>query len=201
MFRGDRFCCNSSSSSLSMMVLRSPIYIYADEPSEYIGMFYRTSNRILNNGINVIISFAWMGFSIPGSQYRTIRFFARLRWKFTWTARLHTTILEERKTLRRRNYVIMVGSPSKKIVANMKYLPISWELLVFNMVIPYPTWTIIISTLSILSENVDIELQVRNRHANEHTAQKRLRGDILLVEKRRWRSLLECISTVYLFRH
>ena len=35
------------------MVLRSPIH--ANEPSEYNGMLYRTSNRVLNNGIRVII--------------------------------------------------------------------------------------------------------------------------------------------------
>ena len=35
------------------MVLRSPIH--ANEPSEYNGMLYRTSNRVLNNGIKVII--------------------------------------------------------------------------------------------------------------------------------------------------
>ena len=33
--------------------LRSPIH--ANEPSEYNGMLYRTSNRVLNNGIKVII--------------------------------------------------------------------------------------------------------------------------------------------------
>ena len=59
----------------------------------------------------------------------------------------------------------------------MKYLRISWELLVTNMVITYPTWAIIIPTLSIRSENVDIEMQVRDRHANEHTALKQLGGD------------------------
>ena len=42
----------------------------------------------------------------------------------------------------------------------MKYLRISWELLVTNMVITYPTWKIIIPKLSIRSENVDIEMQV-----------------------------------------
>ena len=36
-----------------MVVLRSPIH--ANEPSEYNGMLYRTSNRVLNNGIKVII--------------------------------------------------------------------------------------------------------------------------------------------------
>ena len=36
-----------------VVVLRSPIH--ANEPSEYNGMLYRTSNRVLNNGIKVII--------------------------------------------------------------------------------------------------------------------------------------------------
>ena len=78
------------------------------------------------------------------------------------------TISHERTTLIRRRIDVMVGCPSKKIVANMKYLWISWELLVANMVITYPAWTIIIPKLSIRSENVDIEMQVRDRHADEH---------------------------------
>ena len=36
-----------------VVVLRSPIH--ANEPSEYNGMLYRTSNKVLNNGIKVII--------------------------------------------------------------------------------------------------------------------------------------------------
>ena len=36
-----------------VVVLRSPIH--ANEASEYNGMLYRTSNRVLNNGIKVII--------------------------------------------------------------------------------------------------------------------------------------------------
>ena len=36
-----------------VVVLRSPIH--ANEPSEYNGMLYRTCNRVLNNGIKVII--------------------------------------------------------------------------------------------------------------------------------------------------
>ena len=36
-----------------VVVLRSPIH--ANEPSEYNGTLYRTSNRVLNNGIKVII--------------------------------------------------------------------------------------------------------------------------------------------------
>ena len=38
---------------LVVVVLRSPIH--ANELSEYKGMLYRTSNRVLNNGIKVII--------------------------------------------------------------------------------------------------------------------------------------------------
>ena len=36
-----------------VVVLRSPIH--ANEPSEYNDMLYRTSNRVLNNGIKLII--------------------------------------------------------------------------------------------------------------------------------------------------
>ena len=36
-----------------VVVLRSPIH--SNELSEYNGMLYRTSNRVLNNGIKVII--------------------------------------------------------------------------------------------------------------------------------------------------
>ena len=42
-----------STQNLVVVVLRSPIH--ANEPSEYNGMLYRTSNRVLNNGIKVII--------------------------------------------------------------------------------------------------------------------------------------------------
>ena len=58
----------------------------------------------------------------------------------------------------------------------MKYFQIFWEVRVTNISITYPTWTIITPTLSIWSENVDIEMQIRDRHAiraNEHTALKR----------------------------
>ena len=89
----------------------------------------------------------------------------------------------ERTTLIRRRIDVMVGSPQQKIVANTKYLRISWELLVTNMVITYPAWTIIILKLSIWTANVDIKMQVRDRHADEHWALKRLGGD-LPVEKR-----------------
>ena len=51
-----------------VVVLRSPIH--ANEPSEYNGMLYRTSNRVLNNGIKVIILICMDG----TSQYHHYRF-------------------------------------------------------------------------------------------------------------------------------
>ena len=78
----------------------------------------------------------------------------------------------------------------------MEYLRISWELLVTSMVFTYPTWTIIIPTLWIQSENVDIKMQVRDRHANEHTALKRLGGDLTVVKSR---SMLFTLSILPLF--
>ena len=68
------------------------------------------------------------------------------------------------------------------------------------MVITYPIWTIIIPTLWIRSENVDIELHFRDRPANEHTALKRLAGDFT-GRKKGWRCSLDRISKVYLYRH
>ena len=53
---------------LVVVVLRSPIH--ANEPSEYNGMLYRTSNRVLNNGIKVIILICMDG----TSQYHHHRF-------------------------------------------------------------------------------------------------------------------------------
>ena len=50
-----------------VVVLRSPIH--ANEPSEYNGMLYRTSNRVLNNGIKVIILICMDG----TSQYHHYR--------------------------------------------------------------------------------------------------------------------------------
>ena len=47
------FPCKGLASILVVVVLRSPIH--ANEPSEYNGMLYRSSNRVLNNGIKVII--------------------------------------------------------------------------------------------------------------------------------------------------
>ena len=89
----------------------------------------------------------------------------------------------------------------------MEYLWISCELLVTNMVITYPTWKIIISTLSIRSENVDIEMRVRARHANEHS--KRLEGVCFFFfffffftgRKKGWRCSLDRISKIYCYRH
>ena len=59
----------------------------------------------------------------------------------------------------------------------MKYLQISWELLVTNMVITYPAWTIIIPKLSFQSENVDIKMQFRDRRPNELWTLKWLGGN------------------------
>ena len=50
-----------------VVVLRSPIH--ANEPSEYNGMLYRSSNRVLNNGIKVIILICMDG----TSQYHHYR--------------------------------------------------------------------------------------------------------------------------------
>ena len=47
------YICRDVSKTMVVVVLRSPIH--ANEPSEYNGMLYRTSNRVLNNGIKVII--------------------------------------------------------------------------------------------------------------------------------------------------
>ena len=55
---------------LVVVVLRSPIH--ANEPSEYNGMLYRTSNRVLNNGIKVIILICMDG----TSQYHHHPFFS-----------------------------------------------------------------------------------------------------------------------------
>ena len=56
-----------------VVVLRSPIH--ANEPSEYNGMLYRTSNRVLNNGIKVIILICMDG----TSQYHHHRLLAMRR--------------------------------------------------------------------------------------------------------------------------
>ena len=53
-----------------VVVLRSPIH--ANEPSEYNGMLYHTSNRVLNNGIKVIILICMDG----TSQYHHHLFYA-----------------------------------------------------------------------------------------------------------------------------
>ena len=50
---GGLHCVHGDSIIPVVVVLRSPIH--ANEPSEYNGMLYRTSNRVLNNGIKVII--------------------------------------------------------------------------------------------------------------------------------------------------
>ena len=54
ILRGGGFILGNPNTSFTVVVvLRSPIH--ANEPSEYNGMLYRTSNRVLNNGIKVII--------------------------------------------------------------------------------------------------------------------------------------------------
>ena len=82
----------------------------------------------------------------------------------------------------------------------MKCLRISWELLVTNMVITYPALSITIPKLSSRPENVNIEMQVRDRHADEHWALRRLGGDFTGREKGRHCSL-DHISKVFLDRH
>ena len=59
-----------------VVVLRSPIH--ANEPSEYNGMLYRTSNRVLNNGIKVIILICMDGTSqYHHYRYRVVHFFSQ----------------------------------------------------------------------------------------------------------------------------
>ena len=89
----------------------------------------------------------------------------------------------------------MVGSPSKKSRRTWNICGFLENCLVTSMV-----FTIIIPTLSIQSENIDIKMQVRDRHANEHTALKRLGGDFT-DRKKEWRCSLDCISKVYRYRH
>ena len=55
--------------------------------------------------------------------------------------------------------------------------------------------------LSILSENVDIEMQVCDRHVNEHTALKQLGRGKSTGQKKGWRCSLDRISKVYLDQH
>ena len=59
---------------LVVVVLRSPIH--ANEPSEYNDMLYRTSNRVLNNGIKVIILICMDG----TSQYHHHQVFLYYVW-------------------------------------------------------------------------------------------------------------------------
>ena len=64
-----------------VVVLRSPIH--ANEPSEYNGMLYRTSNRVLNNGIKVIILICMDG----TSQYHHHRFLGGQSWGFVYASK------------------------------------------------------------------------------------------------------------------
>ena len=68
----------STYESWVVVVLRSPIH--ANEPSEYNGMLYRTSNRVLNNGIKVIILICMDG----TSQYHHHRKLAVLPNTIVW---------------------------------------------------------------------------------------------------------------------
>ena len=63
---------------LVVVVLRSPIH--ANEPSEYNDMLYRTSNRVLNNGIKVIILICMDG----TSQYHHHPIFRRCPPSMFW---------------------------------------------------------------------------------------------------------------------
>ena len=65
-----------------VVVLRSPIH--ANEPSEYNGMLYRTSNRVLNNGIKVIILICMDG----TSQYHHYRYNWGAYWKVIFSTQL-----------------------------------------------------------------------------------------------------------------
>ena len=76
----------------------------------------------------------------------------------------------------------MVGSPSQKKKKKIA------ELLVTNMVITYPTLTLLK-----LKNNVDIEMQVCDRHANEHQALKWF-GSNFTGRKREWRYSMDRIS-------
>ena len=110
-------------------------------------------------------------------------------------------VLEDGTTLIRRRIDVMVGSPSKKLRRTWNiwgFLENCWWQAWFAPA--YPTRTIIIPTLWIQSENVDIKMQVRDRHANEHTALKRLGGDFT-DWKKGWRCSLDHISKVYRYRH
>ena len=106
---------NQRSNSLEMpcghqiwvvVVLRSPIH--ANEPSEYNGMLYRTSNRVLNNGIKVIILICMDGTSQyhhhPNLAERTPDQSVMLRWVkghagVSW-GQLEGNCLEMRKAIK-----------------------------------------------------------------------------------------------------
>ena len=109
----------------------------------------------------------------------------------------------DRTTLIRQRIDIMVGSPSKKSwwTWNIcRFLENYWWHAWLSP-IQHEHW-IIIPTLSIRSENVDIQMQVRDRNANEHTALKRLGGDIDRKKKKKgWRCSLDRFSKVYRYRH
>ena len=76
-----------------VVVLRSPIH--ANEPSEYNGMLYRTSNRVLNNGIKVIILICMDGtsqyhhhqtLSQPNFDHNMEIHYLSVHWTWSWSS-------------------------------------------------------------------------------------------------------------------
>ena len=76
-----------------VVVLRSPIH--ANEPSEYNGMLYRTSNRVLNNGMKVIILICMDGTS-QYHHHRNLRLFV-VMVKGSFEV-MHWVYIQHRKT-------------------------------------------------------------------------------------------------------
>ena len=68
-------------------------------------------------------------------------------------------------------------------MANVKYVWTTYGLLGFNMIITCSTLTIINPSLLNWSENVDIKMQVRDRHVNERRIVKQLHDVILPFKK------------------
>ena len=81
-------------------------------------------------------------------------------------------LMEDRTTLIWRRIDVIVGSPSKKSRRTSNicgFLRNAGDKHGFT----YPTWTIIIPALWIQSENVDIKMQVRDRHGKwTHCSEK-----------------------------
>ena len=94
----------------------------------------------------------------------------------------------------------MVGSPSKK----SRW---TWNICGFLENCWWQAWFSPIQREQSSSQhyefsqnNVDIKMQVRDTHANEHTALKRL-GGYFTDRKKGWRCSLDRISKVYRYRH